>query len=101
MKDVLWVGSSKADWDAFPQSAKNEAGYQLDKVQRGLEPSDWKPMPTVAAGVRELRIRDATGAFRAKAFMCCMPFRKRLRKRVSTICALRRIDSKPSRDETL
>lgn len=65
MKDVLWVGSSKADWDAFPQSVQNEAGYQLDKVQRGLEPGDWKPMPAVAAGVCELRIRDATGAFRA------------------------------------
>ncbi|MGH9439990.1 MAG: type II toxin-antitoxin system RelE/ParE family toxin [Terriglobia bacterium] len=65
MKDVLWVGSSKADWDTFPQSAQNEADYQLDKVQRGLEPSDWKPMPTVAAGVCELRIRDALGAFRA------------------------------------
>ncbi|MGH8191119.1 MAG: type II toxin-antitoxin system RelE/ParE family toxin [Rhodanobacteraceae bacterium] len=37
----------------------------MDKVQRGLEPSDWKSMPTVAAGVCELRIRDATGAFRA------------------------------------
>ncbi|MEO8746439.1 MAG: type II toxin-antitoxin system RelE/ParE family toxin [Rhodanobacter sp.] len=68
MKDVLWMGSSKADWDAFPQSAQNEAGYQLDKLQRGLEPSDWKPMPTVAAGVCELRIRDGTGAFRAIYF---------------------------------
>ena len=68
MKDVLWMGSSKADWDAFPQSAQNEAGYQLDKLQRGLEPSDWKPMPTVAAGVCEPRIRDGTGAFRAIYF---------------------------------
>lgn len=65
MKDVLWVGSSKADWSALPESVQAEAGYQLDKVQRGLEPSDWKPMPSIAAGVCELRIRDATGAFRA------------------------------------
>lgn len=35
------------------------------RVQRGLEPSDWKPMPAVGAGVCELRIRDAAGAFRA------------------------------------
>jgi phage-related protein len=33
-------------------------------VQQGLEPSDWKPMPTVGSGVREIRIRDETGAFR-------------------------------------
>lgn len=65
MKDVFWLGSSKVDWGGFPQSVQNEAGYQLDKVQRGLEPSDWRPMSAVGAGVCELRIRDAVGAFRA------------------------------------
>lgn len=65
MKDVIWLGSSKADWDTFPAPVQDLAGYQLDKVQRGLEPSDWKPMPTVGPGVCELRIRDAAGAFRA------------------------------------
>lgn len=34
------------------------AGYQLDKIQVGDEPTDWKPMPTVGPGVRELRIRS-------------------------------------------
>jgi len=33
-------------------------------VQRGLEPDDWKPMPSVGPGVREVRVRDDTGAFR-------------------------------------
>lgn len=107
MKDLLWMGSSKADWDSFPQSVQNEAGYQLDKVQRRLEPSDWKPMPTVAAAVCELRIRDGTGAFRA-IYLATRPegvyvlhvFQKKPRNRVNAICALRRIDSKPSRDET-
>ena len=32
------------------------AGYQLYRVQSGLEPSDWKPMQTVGAGVQEIRI---------------------------------------------
>ena len=31
-------------------------GYELEMVQRGLEPSDWKPMPTVGPGVCEVRI---------------------------------------------
>ena len=44
--------------------ARREAGYQLDRVQRDLAPDDWKPMPLVGAGVREIRIRDANGAFR-------------------------------------
>jgi phage-related protein len=49
---------------AFPQAARRQAGYQLDRVQRGREPDDWKPMNTVGQGVREIRIRDAAGAFR-------------------------------------
>jgi phage-related protein len=32
--------------------------------QRGLDPDDWKPMPTIGRGVREIRVRDASGAFR-------------------------------------
>jgi phage-related protein len=39
-------------------------GLQLDRVQRGLDPGNWKPMPTVGAGVREIRVRDEAGAFR-------------------------------------
>lgn len=31
-------------------------GFELYAVQLGLEPSDWKPMPIVGSGVREIRI---------------------------------------------
>jgi len=48
----------------FPQEARREAGFQLDRVQRGLDPFDWKPMSSVGAGVREIRVRDESGAFR-------------------------------------
>jgi phage-related protein len=44
--------------------ARRAAGYQLDRVQRGLDPDDWKPMQSVGPGVRELRLRDRGGAFR-------------------------------------
>lgn len=64
MKPVEWVGSSKSDLKTFPGSAQSNAGYELFRVQCGLEPSDWKPMPSVGAGVQEIRIRDAAGAFR-------------------------------------
>ena len=37
---------------------------ELRLVQRGLEPSDWKPMRSVGPGVREIRVRDSSGAFR-------------------------------------
>lgn len=52
------------DLRAFPLTARREAGHQLDQVQRGREPDDWKPMNTVCQGVKEIRIRDEAGAFR-------------------------------------
>jgi len=52
------------DLRAFPFAARREAGHQLDQVQNGHEPDDWKPISTVGQGVKEIRIRDATGAFR-------------------------------------
>ena len=63
-KPVEFRGSALEDLRAFPQAARREAGYQLDRVQRGREPDDWKPMNAVGQGVREIRIRDAAGAFR-------------------------------------
>ena len=63
-KSIRFLGSALSDLRAFPSTARRDAGYELDRVQNGLDPSDWKPMNTVGAGVRELRIRDASGAFR-------------------------------------
>jgi len=63
-KPVEFRGSALQDLRAFPEAARREAGYQLDQVQRWREPDDWKPMNTVGQGVREIRIRDAAGAFR-------------------------------------
>lgn len=56
MKRIIWLGSSYSDLLAFPKEAKQGAGYNLDKVQRGEEPVDWKPMLSVGKGVREIRI---------------------------------------------
>ena len=63
-KPVEFRGSALDDLRAFPEAARREAGHQPDQVQHGREPDDWKPMNTVGRGVREIRIRDAAGAFR-------------------------------------
>jgi phage-related protein len=63
MKPISFRGNSLDDLRQFPLNAR-EAGYQIDRVQNGLEPSDWKPMNSVGQGVKEIRIRDADGAFR-------------------------------------
>ena len=55
-KPLFWLGSSRNDLKAFPPDARRVAGFQLRRVQQGLEPNDWKPMPSVGPGVREIRI---------------------------------------------
>jgi len=64
MKQVIWMGSSREDLKAFPRAARREIGYQLEQVQEGVDPDDWKPMTTVGSGVREIRVRESSGAFR-------------------------------------
>jgi len=56
MKDIRFCGRSLDLLRSFPAEAKRDAGHQLDRVQHGLEPTDWKPMPSIASGVREIRI---------------------------------------------
>jgi phage-related protein len=55
-KPVVWLGDSRETTGAFPENVRQVAGFQLWRVQRGLEPNDWKPMPSVGLGVREIRI---------------------------------------------
>ena len=63
-RQIRWVGSAYDDLLAFPRDARKEAGFELGKVQAGLEPSDWKPFDDVGAGTREIRLRDASGIHR-------------------------------------
>jgi phage-related protein len=64
VKPVTFHGDALERLRDFPDEARREAGHGLHQVQKGLDPSDWKPMPTIGAGVREIRIRDASGACR-------------------------------------
>ena len=56
MKQLLWIGSSYKTVCAWSKGVKQAAGYQLHLIQQGMEPDDWKPMQSVGAGVREVRI---------------------------------------------
>jgi phage-related protein len=64
VKEIVFVGASIDDLRDFPQSARQRVGYQLHVVQQGDDPVDWKPMPAVGSGCREIRIRDANEAHR-------------------------------------
>lgn len=54
---MQWLGTSLNAVREFPPEVRNLIGQQLLFVQRGLMPSDFKPMPTVGAGVYEIRVR--------------------------------------------
>lgn len=64
MKDVRFVGSSREDLRVLPKAVRQDMGRQIDRVQKGLDPLDWKPMPSVGRGVREIRIRDEGNNYR-------------------------------------
>lgn len=64
MKPVVFVGDSLKRLREFPEDVRHDAGYQLDKVQRGQTPDDCKPMPSIGKGVEEIRIWDDSGTYR-------------------------------------
>jgi phage-related protein len=74
LKPIEFAGDSLVRLRDFPPGARRAAGYQLDRVQRGFEPDDWKPMNAIGPGVRELRIRDRVGAFRV-IYLATLPDR--------------------------
>lgn len=94
-KPIEFLGDSLDALRSFPIHARREVGFQMDKVQRGGEPDDWKPMRSVGPGVREIRIHDEAGAFRviylaklADAVyvlhcMCCTASRRRQSRRAT------------------
>jgi phage-related protein len=59
-KPLIWLGNSLDAVKSFSVEARKEAGHELGQVQEGREPSDWKPMETVGAGVKEIRIKVET-----------------------------------------
>lgn len=63
-KEIRWVGSTYDDLLAFPDEARRQAGFQLGKVQVGLDPDDWRPFDEVGSGTKEIRIRETSGIYR-------------------------------------
>ncbi|EOI6581639.1 type II toxin-antitoxin system RelE/ParE family toxin [Yersinia enterocolitica] len=58
------MGSSFEDLMVFPTDARKDVGYQLHKIQHGIETEDWKPFSDVGSGVNEIRVRDTNGIYR-------------------------------------
>lgn len=56
LKPVEWMGDSLRRVKSFSKAVRQQVGYELELVQHGMEPSDWKPLPIVGPGVSEIRI---------------------------------------------
>lgn len=58
------MGTTHEDMGAQRKVIQQRLGYQLERVQRGLKPHDYKPMPTVGTGAYEIRVKDEAGVAR-------------------------------------
>jgi phage-related protein len=70
MKRVIFHPRAREDLRAFPGVIKNKIGKALFQLQQGEKiglPLS-RPMPSVAPGVEELRVKDESGIYRAFYF---------------------------------
>src|SRR6185503_7379344 len=58
MKTITWLGDTHSKIKSCPDIVRQQIGYNLDKVQKGMDPCDWKPMNSVGKGAKEIRIHE-------------------------------------------
>jgi phage-related protein len=63
-KPLGWIGNSYEVLKSFPKRARRELGHALEQVQRGDEPSSWKPRGDIGPGVIQLMAQGGTGSYR-------------------------------------
>lgn len=63
-KALNWRGTSLNDVKAFPLDAKKQAGFELNKVQYGQSPTNFKSVNRWGAGVIEIKIKGEDGEYR-------------------------------------
>jgi phage-related protein len=66
VKPVLFHPKARDAIRVFPEDVRRELGKIIFDLQKGhkLSMPLSRPMPSVAAGVEELRVRDRSGAYR-------------------------------------
>ncbi len=67
MSTLYWCGTSLDDIRSFPKPAKISLGRELDRLERGSMPSDFKPLKNLGkgiTGVYEIRTREDGDIFR-------------------------------------
>ena len=57
MKTVIFEGDSLDAIRLFPERARQRTGYEISRLQQGMDPLNWKPFTSIGSGVREIRIQ--------------------------------------------
>ena len=64
MKTVTFMGDSLARIKAFPPDVRQDTGFQINNIQHGEVPDEWKPMRAIGIGAREIRTRASGNHYR-------------------------------------
>src|SRR3972149_12254672 len=67
VRPILFHPGARDAIRRFPKEVRSRLGRRLFQLQMGeqLAMPHWRPMPSVAAGVSELRVQGEDGAYRA------------------------------------
>jgi len=61
---VAWEGDSREVLKTFPDAVKESLGFELWQLQQGDRPKHYRPLPSIGAGVYELRDQDERAWYR-------------------------------------
>lgn len=61
---IVWEGDSRQVVLTFPDTVRQNLGFQLWKLQIGERPKDYRPLPSVGSGAFELRDQDERAWYR-------------------------------------
>lgn len=91
-KKLAFLDTSLDDLRAFPESSRQEIGYQLDRIQQGLNPYDWKPFSTIGLVCERFVLAMLMGSIAScmsqnlkKRFTYCIVFKRKHRLPVNRI----------------
>lgn len=68
MKPIHFEGSSQEDLRGMLKEARRAIGFQLERLQAGKEPKNWKTLKGLGkgiTGVREVRVEIDTNIYRS------------------------------------
>jgi phage-related protein len=55
-KTIVWCGDTLDRVREFPEAARRRSGQELNRLQNGHQPFDWKPLSNIGPGVCEIRV---------------------------------------------